>query len=96
MAKQTIKEKRLDEPAPILGSIIRRLSRNPENIGHGDTCASEKIAGKLTEKQMILLLPVLKAIIIGWKGPMQEGEISRAQEYGRKIAGALAAVKTRR
>jgi hypothetical protein len=46
-------------------------------------------AEKLKEKQMNQLLPVLKAAVLGWKRPLQEGEIERAKEYARRIATQL-------
>ncbi len=39
------------------------------------------------------LLPVLKAIVLGWKGPLQEGEIERAKEYARELSSKLKEVK---
>ncbi len=48
-------------------------TENPENIERKQGSAAEKIAEKLTEKQMKQLLPVLKAIVLGWKGPLREG-----------------------
>jgi len=61
-------------------------TENPENIEKKEGSAAEKIAEKLREKQMNQLLPVLKAIVLGWKGPLQEGEIERAKEYARELA----------
>jgi len=61
-------------------------TENPENIEKKEGSAAEKIAEKLKEKQMNQLLPVLKAVVLGMKGPLQEGEIERATEYGRKLA----------
>jgi len=61
-------------------------TENPENIERKEGSAAEKIAEKLREKQMNQLLPVLKAIVLGWKGPLQEGEIERAKEYARELA----------
>jgi menaquinone-dependent protoporphyrinogen IX oxidase len=61
-------------------------TENPENIEKKEGSAGEKIAEKLTEKQMNQLLPVLKAVVLGWKGPLQEGEIERAKEYARELA----------
>ena len=57
-----------------------------ENIEKKEGSAAEKIADKLREKQMNQLLPVLKAVVLGMKGPLQEGEIERAREYARKLA----------
>jgi hypothetical protein len=45
-----------------------------------------KIAEKLIEKQMNRLLPVLKAVVLGLKGKLKEGEIGRAKEYARALA----------
>ena len=60
-------------------------TENPENIERKEGSATEKIAEKLKEKQMKQLLPVLKAVVLGMKGPLQEGEIERAKEYARRI-----------
>ncbi len=61
-------------------------TENPENIERKEGSAAEKIAEKLREKQMNQLLPVLKAVVLGQKGPLQEGEIERAKEYARRLA----------
>ena len=61
-------------------------TENPENIERKEGSAAEKIAEKLREKQMNQLLPVLKAVVLGMKGPLQEGEIERAKEYAREVA----------
>ena len=60
-------------------------TENPENIERNEGSAAEK----LREKQMNQMLPVLKAVVLGWKGPLQEGEIERAKEYTRKLATEL-------
>ena len=64
-------------------------TENPENIERKECSAAEKIAEKLREKQMNQLLPVLKAVVLGWEGPLQEGEIERAKEYARRLATEL-------
>jgi menaquinone-dependent protoporphyrinogen IX oxidase len=64
-------------------------TENPENIERKEGSAAEKIAGKLREKQMNELLPALKAMVLGMKGPLQEGETERAKEYARELAGKL-------
>jgi menaquinone-dependent protoporphyrinogen IX oxidase len=64
-------------------------TENPENIEKKQGSAAEKIAEKLREMQMNQLLPVLKAVVLGWKGPLQEGEIERAKEYARRLATEL-------
>jgi menaquinone-dependent protoporphyrinogen IX oxidase len=61
-------------------------TENPENIERKEGSAAEKIAEKLREKQMNQLLPVLKAVVLGQKGPLQEGEIERAKDYARRLA----------
>jgi menaquinone-dependent protoporphyrinogen IX oxidase len=61
-------------------------TENPENIEKKAGSAAEKIAESLKEKQMNQLLPVLKAVVLGWKGPLQEGELERAKEYARELA----------
>lgn len=64
-------------------------TENPENIERKEGSAAEKIAEKLRAKQMNHLLPVLKSVVLGQKGPLQEGEIERAGEYARKLATEL-------
>ena len=61
-------------------------TENPENIERKEGNAAEKIAEKLRDKQMNQLLPVLKAVVLGSKGPLQEGEIERAKDYARELA----------
>ncbi len=60
-----------------------------ENIEKKEGSAAEKIAEKLREKQMNQMLPVLKAVVSGMKGPLQEGEIERTKEYARKLTTEL-------
>jgi len=69
-------------------------TENPENIEKAAGSAAEKIAEKLKEKQMNQLLPVLKAVVLGWKGPLQEGEIERAKQYAKELATKLKEQKT--
>ena len=61
-------------------------TEKPENIERQEGSAAEKIAEKLKEKQMNQLLPVLKAVVLVMKGPLQEGEIQRTKEYARELA----------
>jgi hypothetical protein len=35
------------------------------------------------------LLPVLKALVEGMKGPLKEGEIQRAKDYARELSVKL-------
>jgi menaquinone-dependent protoporphyrinogen IX oxidase len=60
-----------------------------QNIEKKEGSAAEKIAEKLKEKQMNQVLPVLKAVVLGLKGQLKEGEIERAKEYARKLATEL-------
>ena len=69
-------------------------TENPENIEQSrlmnkEWSAAEKIAQRLKDKKMNQLLPVLKSVVIGWKGPLQEGEIERAKGYAGEIAAKL-------
>ncbi len=64
-------------------------TENPENLEKKEWSAAEKIATKLREKKMRQLLPVLKALVLGQKGPLQEGEIERTKEYARSLAAKL-------
>ncbi len=66
-------------------------TENPENIERArienkEWSAAEKIAEKLKEKKMNQLLPVLKAAVLGQKGPLKEGEIERTKDYARELA----------
>jgi len=66
-------------------------TENPENIERSrienkNLSAAEKIAENLKEKQMNQLLPVLKAVVLGWKGPLKDGEIERTKDYARELA----------
>ena len=63
-------------------------TENPENVEKSlaenkEWSAAEKIADKLKEKNMNQLLPVLKALVLGMKGPLVEGEIERTKDYAR-------------
>jgi menaquinone-dependent protoporphyrinogen IX oxidase len=69
-------------------------TENPENIEKAraenkEWSAAEKIAAKLSDKKMNQLLPVLKALVFGMKGPLKEGEIERTKEYARSLAAKL-------
>jgi menaquinone-dependent protoporphyrinogen IX oxidase len=69
-------------------------TENPENIEHAriekkEWSAAEKIAERLREKKLNQLLPVLKAQVLGWKGPLVEGEIERTENYTRELAAKL-------
>ena len=61
-------------------------TENPENIEKKEYSAAEKIAAKLKDKKMNQLLPVLKALVLGQKGPLQEGEIERTKDYASELA----------
>lgn len=69
-------------------------TENPENIERARTenkewSAAEKISERLREKKMNQLLPVLKAQVLGQKGPLLEGEIVRTKDYGRELVAKL-------
>jgi len=61
-------------------------TKNPENMEKKEWSAAEKIAEKLRDKKMNQLLPVLKAAVLGQKGPLVEGEIERTKEYANRVA----------
>jgi flavodoxin len=74
-------------------------TENPENVEQSriqnkEWSAAEKIALKLKEKKMIQLLPVHKALVLGQKGPLVEGEIDRAKNFAEEIATKLKEEKT--
>ncbi len=64
-------------------------TENPENIERKEGSAAEKIAARLREKKMNQVLPVLKAVVLGQKGPLEEGEIERTKKYARGLAVKL-------
>ena len=69
-------------------------TENPENVEKAraenkEWSAAEKIAEKLKEKKMKQLLPVLKALVLDWKGPLVEGEIDRTKDYAKQLAAKL-------
>jgi menaquinone-dependent protoporphyrinogen IX oxidase len=69
-------------------------TENPENVEQShiqnkEWSAAEKIAIKLKEKSMKQLLPVLKALVLGQKGPLVEGEMERTKDYARELATKL-------
>jgi menaquinone-dependent protoporphyrinogen IX oxidase len=69
-------------------------TENPENVEKAlaenkEWSAAEKIAQKLKEKKMTQLLPVHKALVLGQKGPVEEGEIERTKDYTREFASTL-------
>jgi hypothetical protein len=66
-------------------------TENPENIEKAraekkEWSAAEKISEKLRDKKMNELLPVLKAVVLGQKGPLKEGEIERTKDFARELA----------
>jgi menaquinone-dependent protoporphyrinogen IX oxidase len=66
-------------------------TENLENIERAkaenkEWSAAEKISEKLREKKMNQPLPVLKALVLGQKGPLVEGEVDRTKDYARELA----------
>lgn len=66
-------------------------TENPENIERAQAenkewSAAEKISEKLRDKKMKQLLPVLKAVVFGQKGPLKEGETERTRDYAGELA----------
>ncbi len=69
-------------------------TENPENVERSraenkEWSAGEKIAQKLAEKKMRQLLPVLKALVIGQKGPLVDGEIEHTKDFAKQISAKL-------
>jgi len=69
-------------------------TENPENVEQSriqnkEWSAAENIAEKLREKKMNQLLLVLKALVLGQKGPLVEGEVERTKEYARQLTAKL-------
>ena len=61
-------------------------TENPENLEKKEWSAAQKISEKLKDKKMNQLLPVMKALVLGQKGPLKEGEIDRTKDYVRELA----------
>ena len=61
-------------------------TENPENMEKKEWSAAEKISEKLRDKKMNEMLPVLKAVVLGQKGPLKEGEIERTKDYAKELA----------
>ncbi len=73
-------------------------TENPENvekarIENKEWSAAQKIAEKLKDKKMNELQPVLKALVIGWKGPLVEGEIERTKTFAMEVVAKLKEMK---
>jgi len=68
-------------------------TENPENLEKKEWSAAEKIAAKLRDKKMNQLLPVLKALVLGQKGPLVEGEIERTKDYTKEFVAKLKSEK---
>jgi len=69
-------------------------TENPENVEQArlqkkEWSAAEKIAEKLRERKMNQPLPVLKALVLGQKGPLVDGEVERTEDYARQLAAKL-------
>ncbi len=69
-------------------------TENPENVDRSKIenkgwSAAEKIAQNLREKNMNQLLPVLKALVLGQKGPLVDGEIERTKNYAKELVTKL-------
>ena len=58
-------------------------------IRKGGGSAAEKISGKLKDKGLKQIQPVLKAAVLGIKGPLKDGEIEKAKAYAGKLASEL-------
>ena len=65
----------------------------PDNLVNKEWSAAEKISEKLRDKGMKQLLPVLKAVVLGQKGPLKEGEVERTGDYARELAIKLREAK---
>ncbi len=64
-------------------------TENPENMEKKEWSAAEKIAERLRDRKMNQLVPILKALVLGQKGPLEEGEIERTRDYARELATKL-------
>jgi menaquinone-dependent protoporphyrinogen IX oxidase len=65
----------------------------PDNLENKEWSAAEKIAERLRANKLNQLLPVLKAAVLGQKGPLKEGEVERTKDYARELAIKLREAK---
>jgi menaquinone-dependent protoporphyrinogen IX oxidase len=70
-------------------------TENPESMEKKEWSAAEKISERLKERKMNQLVPVLKAAVHDWKGPLVEGKIKRTKDYARELASKLKEPKRR-
>ncbi len=66
----------------------------PDNIEkieteNKDWSAATKISRKLIDKNMKQILPVLKTVVLGNKGPLKDGEIERTKDYTKELVSKL-------
>ncbi len=71
------------KPFAAFGTGIRGKSDKPDPKG------ADQIDKMLRERDLLPLAAPLKAYVEGMKGPLAEGELERAKQYGRDIAAAL-------
>jgi menaquinone-dependent protoporphyrinogen IX oxidase len=64
-------------------------TENPPNMEKKEWSAAEKIATVLRGKKLSQSLPVLRVLVLDWKGPLLEGELERTKAYARELAGQL-------
>ncbi len=50
---------------------------------------ADELDRRLSEFGLARLLPPFKAVVTGLKGPLAEGELERAREFGKEVARAL-------
>lgn len=62
-------------------------------IKKGGASAAEKIAEKLKGKNLRQALPPFKAVVRGMKGPLEEGEIEKAEAFAKELARKLQSKK---
>jgi menaquinone-dependent protoporphyrinogen IX oxidase len=55
----------------------------------GDAMAAEDISESLKELGLAEIVPPLRAGVAGWKGPLAEGELDKAREFGKTVAVGL-------
>jgi len=62
-------------------------TENPDNPDRYS--AALKMAERLREKKMSEVVPALRAIVIGQKGPLKDGEVERIKGWARGLAAKL-------
>ena len=60
-----------------------------KGVAKGDKISAEDISESLKVFGLAEVVPPFRAGVGGWKGPLVEGALDKAREFGKAVAGAL-------